>query len=99
MSSTIKRQIYAIRQALLRDYKRYVAAPVTPSELVEISYERAIVADWDQALEECYELKLMGYLEPVPGFGGEYLRITRNGLCQVAPEFGRDPYIWGPGAA
>lgn len=90
--------VYPIRQSLLRDFKVYAGTPVTAAELVAISYRPAIVLDRAAAALQCEELRLMGYVEAIPGFGGEYLRITRAGLQQLSPEWPRDPFIWGPAA-
>lgn len=92
------RQVYPIRQALLRDLKNYAGTPVTAAELAAISYQPAIVVDRDTAALQCEELRLMGYIESIPGFGGAYLRITQTGLRQLSPEWPQDPFIWGPGA-
>lgn len=91
--------VYAIRRALLRDFKEYLGAPIPAKELVDISLQPPIVADRPQALQEAAELLAMGYIEAIPGWNGEYLRITERGLKQLAPEFPRDPFIYGPAAA
>ena len=91
--------VYAIRQAILRDFKNYALSPIRARELVEISCEPAIVYNRDEALKQVSELQIARYLAAVEGFGGEYLTITGKGLRQVAPEYGRDVFIWGPGAA
>lgn len=90
--------VYAIRRALLRDFKSYLGAPITAAELVDISLQPPVAADRPQAQEEAAELKAMGYIEAIPGWNGEYLRITERGLKQLAPEFPRDPFIYGPAA-
>lgn len=90
---------YALRRAILRELKRFAGVPVTATELAEISPEPAIrhavpenvAAEWD-------ELKNMGYLEPIAGFGGAYCKITRRGLEQLSIEFPQDPFVHGPGA-
>ncbi len=92
-------KIYAIRKAILRDLKRYVGAPITAAELIEISIEPAIrYADKAAALEQFGELKQHGYIEPIPAFGGEYCEISVTGLRQLSPEFPQDPFVHGPGA-
>lgn len=90
---------HAIRQAILRDLKLYTGAPITGEELILISQEPAIRhADPSKALDEFEELKCLGYIEAVPGFGGRYCRISEKGRKQLLEDFQQDPYIWGPGA-
>ena len=90
--------VYPIRQAILRDFKLYNGTPTTASELASISCEPAIVRDRSKAVIEINELRLLGYLEPISGFGGDYLRITERGLQQLSREFPQDAFIYGPGA-
>lgn len=91
--------VYALRQALLRDFKRYDGTPIGAAELAQISVALPVrYAPPGAAETECRELTLMGYLEPLPGWGGVYLRITQKGLEQLAPEFPHDVFVWGPSA-
>jgi hypothetical protein len=90
---------HSIRQAILRDLKLYTGAPITGEELVEISQEPAIRhADPGKALAEFEELKGLGYVEAVPGFGGRYCRLAEKGRQQLLEDYRQDPFIWGPGA-
>ncbi|GEM_PF-4426897 len=92
--------IYGLRQAILRDMKRFFGAPVAATELKDISLEPAIMrADEDDVLSQAVELVGMGYLEPVKGFGGKYLSITVKGLQELADEFDHSPFVYGPRAA
>lgn len=92
--------IYSLRPAILRDFKRFLGAPVAAEELAEISLEPAIIrAGKDTVAAECRELAGMGFLTPVAGFGGKYLQITEKGLKELAVEFDHSPFIYGPGAA
>ncbi|MEA4862709.1 MAG: hypothetical protein VB042_05330 [Victivallaceae bacterium] len=90
--------VYALRKAILRDFKNYLRAPIRAAELVEISCEPAIVADQVGAVEQVGELLAMGYLEAIPGWSGSYLQISKRGLEQLAPEFRPDAFIHGPSA-
>ncbi|MPN38290.1 hypothetical protein SDC9_185814 [bioreactor metagenome] len=49
-------------------------------------------------VEQCEELRLQGFLAPIPAFAGAYLRITETGHQQLNPEFPQSPFVWGPGA-
>ena len=90
--------VYPIRQAVLRDFKLYNGTPTTARELAAISCEPAIIRDRERAVVEINELRLLGYLEPISGFGGEHLRITERGLQQLSREFPQDAFIYGPAA-
>ncbi len=93
-------RVYAIRRAILRELKRFRGAPVTAAELYEDTPNVTLkVAKAETVAEQWAELQSFGYIEPVPGFGGEYCRITERGLQQVSPEFAPDPFVHGPGAA
>lgn len=91
--------IYELRKAILRDYRRFAAAPVRPDELRLISMEPAIIrAPEDAVTTQCDELRMQGYLAAIPGFGGAYLEITPAGHQQLSPEFPQAPFVHGPGA-
>lgn len=90
---------HAIRQAILRDLKRYSGAPIQGAELVVISEEPAIRhADKDAVLAEFEELKAQGYIEAVPGYLGKYCQISAKGRQQLLFDYPRDAFVWGPGA-
>lgn len=89
---------HRIRQAILRELKAAGGAPLKWSELAELATEPALLRDIAAGEQEWDKLKMMGYIEAVPGFGGEYCRITVRGLQQSEPEFVQDAFIWGPGA-
>lgn len=93
--------IYAIRCAILSDLKHAAvkSAPLTVDDLIAISCAAPVrFAEPAVVTEQWNELKLNGYIEPVPGFGGKYCRITEKGIKQLSIEFAQDTFIHGPGA-
>lgn len=91
--------VYALRRAILREYKRYLGAPLRADELPAVSVEILICrSEESEVLDQVKELIGMGYIAPCEGFGGRYLKITEKGLQQLSPEYKRDPFIWGRGA-
>ena len=91
---------YPVRQAILRDMKAARSAPLCADDLPQISAEPAILnAPEGVPQAEFRALQEMGFLCPVPGFGGKYCRISEKGRRQLAPEYPQDPFVWGPSAA
>ncbi len=91
--------IYAIRKAILADLKACASAPIKADELAEISVRPALkYSDKSAVINEFHELKLQGYIEPIPGFNGEYCKISKKGLEQCSVEFPQDTFVHGPGA-
>lgn len=90
--------IYRVRQALLRELKEQLGAPMSVGDVLAVSAEPAIVHFPEEAARQWRELAAFGYIEAVPGFGGGYFRLAEKGLRQLAVEFQQDPFVWGPGA-
>lgn len=90
---------HGIRQAILKDLKRYTGAPIQASELIQISQEPALrYASPVKSMQEFEELKALGYIEAVPGFAGKYCQISEKGRKQLLNDFAQDAFIWGPSA-
>lgn len=90
---------HAIRQAILRDLKLYTGAPIRADDLAQISQEPAIRhAELGKVVAEFEEMKALGYIESVPGYGGRYCQLSAKGRQQLLDDFPQDPFIWGPGA-
>ena len=91
---------HRIRQAILADLKLYAGAPLPVEDLIAISEQPAIrlCSDPDAVKREWNELRELGYIEPIPGYGGRYCRIAAKGRQQLLPDFPQDAFIHGPGA-
>lgn len=90
--------IYSLRQALLRELREQRGAPMRLCDVLAVTAEPALTYFPGAAGTEWLRLADFGYIEAVPGFGGEYHRTTERGLRQLEPEFPQDPFVWGPGA-
>ena len=93
------KNVYAIRRAILETLASYTGSPITAVELVDISPKPAIIHhEKEDCLKEFGLLKQFGYIEAVPGFGGQQCRLAKKGLQQLQPEFPQDSFVWGPDA-
>ncbi len=90
------RLIWALRQAILKDFLPMAGVPITAAEFVDIAPNILIRQNPEQALTEINELKLMGYLTPLAGWDGKYLTISATGIRQCKPEYPKERFIYGP---
>ncbi|MCX6984795.1 MAG: hypothetical protein NT118_08615 [Lentisphaerae bacterium] len=106
MSDKINEKVYPIRRGILRALDEAVidgdinnAAPMTVDFVIEIRANAALkCSSQDDIRKEWANLKNFGYIEAMPGFNGQYCKISQKGREQLNIEFPQDFYIHGPAA-
>lgn len=95
-------RIYPLRRAMLRTFQRAEGVPLCANDLKQDEIQFLELDLRKSSLEEVQNqfalLKQHGYIAPIEGYNGEYCKLTEKGAQQLAIEFKKEPFIWGPQA-
>ena len=99
------KNVYSIRRGILKALKECAlggeatAMPMSVDELIgKITIPELMYVAPENIVDEWQQLRDLGYIEPIPGYGGVYCKIGMKGLAQLTIGVPQDYFIHGPSA-